>query len=98
MKLSKEEIKQIANNVKLSLDDQEVEEIQNAISELTNSLEALLEIPTEEKYKIMGNEELTNVFSSNYNESDDPQALLDKVNNYDGEFISVNVQGGSDES
>lgn len=96
MKISKEEIKKLADNINIPLTDDEVNEILTSIEEITKTLDDMLDIQTDGNRKIMGNEEISNVYSSNQKEGS-VEDLVNTLNNYEDGYISVNKVEESDE-
>lgn len=96
MKISKEEIKKLADNINIPLTDNEIDEISTSIEEITKTLDDMLDINTDGERKIMGNEELANVYSSNEKEGS-VEDLVNTLNNYEDGYISVNKVEESDE-
>ena len=89
MKMSDEEIKKLADSIKLNLSEEEIEEISGSIHEITSKLDELLKVETNSEPKIMGNEDVVNVFSDNENEIDVDVNILKNLNNYDGKYITT---------
>lgn len=96
MKISKEEIKKLADNINIPLTDNEIDEISTSIEEITKTLDDMLDIETDGERKIMGNEQLANVYSSNEKEGN-VEELVANLNNYEDGYISVNKVEESDE-
>lgn len=96
MKISKEEIKKLADNINIPLTDNEIDEISTSIEEITKTLDDMLDINTDGERKIMGNEQLANVYSSNEKEGS-VEDLVNTLNNYEDGYISVNKVEESDE-
>ncbi len=96
MKISKEEIKKLADNINIPLTDDEVNEISTSIEEITKTLDDMLDIQTDGNRKIIGNEEISNVYSSNQKEGS-VEDLVNTLNNYEDGYIIVNKVEESDE-
>ena len=94
MKITNEEIKKIADKIEIDITDDEINKIKNSIEDITEFLDDCFaqEITNEEK--IMGNEELINVFQKNADEAYEKEVDLTKLhnslNNFNGEFIEIN--------
>lgn len=98
MRISKEEIKHIAGNIKLDLTDKEIEEIGDSIEEITKSLDEMLAIDTDCDRKIMGNEKLSNIYNQFEDDGVCSSEVTGVLNDFDGEYVVVKKVEGNDEA
>lgn len=98
MRISKEEIKHLARNIKLDLTDKEIEEIGDSIEEITKSLDEMLAIDTDCDCKIMGNEKLSNVYNQFEDDGVSASEVTGVLNDFDGEYVVVKKVEGNDEA
>lgn len=98
MRISKEEIIKLAHNIKLDLTEAEIIEIGDSIEEITKSLDEMLDIETTDERKIMGNENLSNVFSNHEDDGITHDEITSHLNNYDGEYVNVIKMEENDEA
>lgn len=98
MRISKEEIKYLAGNIKLDLADKEIEEIGDSIEEITKSLDEMLAIDIDCDRKIMGNEKLSNVYNQFGDDGVSASEVTGVLNDFDGEYVVVKKVEGNDEA
>lgn len=95
--INNEDILKLAQSVYINLDEEQVEEIKNTIENVRLDLDNI-DVNNNER-KIMGNSQLSNVFSTNNNEIENSKDILKAMNNVENDFVIVtNVESGNDES
>lgn len=95
--INNEDILKLAQSVYINLDEEQIEEIKNTIENVRLDLDNI-DVNNNER-KIMGNSQLSNVFSTNNNEIENSKDILKAMNNVENDFVIVtNVESGNDES
>ncbi len=89
MKISKEEIQKLADAINIEINEQEIEHIENSITDLTTRLDQLLneEIKTDERMMVATDN--VNQFDSIHENEVSEKDHLENLNNFDGEYIGV---------
>lgn len=86
MKITKEEVEKLANSMMIHFDDNEVDSLIDSIANITSKLDELLLVEVDEQNYIHANDNV-NVFNTNFSEEKDYSHILEKMNNFDGEYI-----------
>ena len=100
MKITNEEIKKIADKIELEITNEEMEKIKSSIEDITEFLDDCFAQDINDDKKIMGNENISNIFQKDSEKSFEKEVDLSKLhqslNNFNGEYIEIN-KGDNDE-
>ncbi len=88
MKITKEEILRLADSIKISLTDQEINEITKSIETVSAGIDSLLEYEVQEEPQIMQTKQV-NQFNEEFTKEVDDQILMTSLNNYDGTYVKT---------
>ena len=88
MKITKEEVIKLANDIKIDIPDSDLDSIIESIEDISRNLEELVKFEVEAEPKMM---ETTNVnqFNDEFYKEVDTKELMESMNNYDGTYIKI---------
>ena len=87
MKIDKNEIKKLADAIKINVTNSELESLEESIADITKKLDELLEIKAEVEPKTSG-VDLENIIITDH-VMDVDNNFINSVNNFDGEYVHV---------
>ena len=87
MKIDKNEIKKLADAIKINVTNSELESLEESIADITKKLDELLEIKVEVEPKTSG-VDLENIIITDH-VMDVDNNFINSVNNFDGEYVHV---------
>jgi len=88
MKITKEEIIDIATTMKFEVDEKDIKAIQETVDAVGKNLESLFDEETDGIPKMHGIE-LENQFNNDFDEEVDVADILRALNNFDGEYVRL---------
>lgn len=96
MKIQKEELRKIADTLKIELSEEEVNIIEDSIDKITDKLDEIFkeEVENEKQIRTLAQTEykIDNSKNKNIDNVD-----MNKLNNFDGEYISIEKIGENNE-
>lgn len=100
MKIKLDELKKLAEQVKISMTDEELEEIGNSISLITDQLDEIMKEDVDDygRTRTNANTLYSPGIDKNAGQGTD-EALLDimDLNNNDGEYVVIEKEGGNND-
>ena len=88
MKITKEEVLKLANDIKIDIPDSDLDAIIESIEDISRNLEELVKFEVEAEPKMM-EATITNQFNDDYSKEVDTKELMEAMNNYDGTYIKI---------
>ncbi len=90
MLISKDEIKLLADKVRIELTEEEINSISESIIGITEKIEEIVDVDTSnEDNTFLNAKEDLDVKTEFYNEEIDQNVDMNKINNYDGKYLRV---------
>lgn len=88
MHICKDELKEMAEAIKLNLTEEELIEIEASITTITGKLNELLKVEVDDEAKTHGTD-LSNVYAADVDPEQSSMQTMKDINNFDGEYVHV---------
>ena len=88
MKITKEEVLNIAETMKFEVTEEDINAIQETVGAVGKTIEGLFEIETDGEEMFLGTNQV-NQFNNDFEEEVDVEDILKSLNNFDGEFVRL---------
>ena len=92
MRIQKEELRKLGDQLKIELTDKELEQIGSSISDITDKLEEILLVDTKGLEGMINNMEKDFSFDAKDAKDVGDNVDMKKVNNFNGEYVVLNKE------